>query len=35
MTYDFSISTEDFDVSLLPAEARTVGSDEFGEAVHR
>ena len=34
MTYDFSISPQDFDVSLLPPEARTVGSPEFGEAVH-
>ena len=34
MTYDFSISPEDFDVSLLPQEARTVESPEFGEAVH-
>ena len=34
MTYDFSISPEDFDLSLLPPEARTVGSPEFGEAVH-
>ena len=34
MTYDFSISPKDFDVSLLPPNARTVGSDEFGEAVH-
>jgi tetratricopeptide (TPR) repeat protein len=34
MTYDFSISPKDFDVSLLPPNVRTVGSDEFGEAVH-
>ena len=34
MTYDFSISPQDFDVSLLPPNARTVGSPEFGEAVH-
>jgi hypothetical protein len=34
MTFDFSIAPQDFDVSLLPPEARTVGSPEFGEAVH-
>ena len=34
MSYDFSISPQHFDASLLPPRARTVGSPEFGEAVH-
>ena len=34
MTYEFSVSPADFDLSLLPPNARRIGSSEFGEAVH-
>jgi tetratricopeptide (TPR) repeat protein len=33
MLYEFSIAPEDFDLSLLPANARRVGSPEFKQAV--
>ncbi len=34
MTYEFTLLPVDFDVSLLPPNARKVGSQAFGEAVH-
>lgn len=34
MNYEFSIAPEDFDLSLLPPDARTVGTPEFRRAVN-